>query len=116
LKFVADENVDAAIIQALQDQGHVVVGIAADHQGAADEAVLTLARDSNSILITSDKDFGDLVYRMGQASSGVILLRLAGLPRKMKGQIVAEFIRAHATEIPGSFSVLTPGLARIRRD
>jgi len=83
--------------------------------GIVDEVVLAESRNSRSVLITADKDFGELVFRRGQASTGVLLIRLLGLRPAMKAAIVSAAIRRHAQELPGAFAVLTPGNIRIRR-
>lgn len=115
MKFVADENIDRSIIEALVSQGHEVVSIASDHAGEIDDQVLGLSAHAGAVLITGDKDFGDLVYRMGRASGGVILVRLLGLTTDTKAKVVSDFVLAHGNEIAGNFCVLTPGTARIRK-
>ncbi|MBU1744766.1 MAG: DUF5615 family PIN-like protein [Proteobacteria bacterium] len=47
--------------------------------GISDDTVLELANNEGSLLLTSDKDFGDLVFRLRRLSAGVVLIRLAGL-------------------------------------
>lgn len=63
MKFVADEGVDAQIIKALRVKGHDVLYIAEFDSGIADDLVLKYANNQKRILITRDKDFGELVYR-----------------------------------------------------
>ena len=53
--------------------------------GIVDEVVLTQSRSSASVLITADKDFGELVFRRRQATTGVLLVRLSGLAPATKG-------------------------------
>ncbi|MBN1593821.1 MAG: DUF5615 family PIN-like protein, partial [Candidatus Coatesbacteria bacterium] len=43
----------------------------------SDEEVINLAADNNALVLTADKDFGDLIYRQGIKTSGVILIRLS---------------------------------------
>jgi predicted nuclease of predicted toxin-antitoxin system len=73
------------------------------------------ANARNAILVTADKDFGDLVFRQGLVHSGVVLLRFAGLANATKADIVAEVCRDRAAELVGVFSVVSPGQVRIRR-
>jgi len=80
-----------------------------------DEVVLMESRISASVLITADKDFGELVFRLRQASTGVMLVRLWGLSPAMKAGVVSEAIRQHGQELDGAFAVLSPGSIRIRR-
>lgn len=61
MRLVADESVEAYIIQALRDSGHQVFDIAEHHPGIADHEVLDMAYKRGELLRTNDKDFGDLV-------------------------------------------------------
>jgi predicted nuclease of predicted toxin-antitoxin system len=66
-------------------------------------------------LLTEDKDFGELVYRLGRVHAGVVLIRLAGLPPSSKADTVAKVLQDHAAELPGAFSVISAGAVRIRK-
>ena len=52
--------------------------------------MLQLANKETAPLITSDKDFGELVFRQHFISSGVILVRLSGLSTELKANIVSS--------------------------
>ncbi len=115
MNLVADESVDAAIVVRLRQEGHQVWAVAEMATGLADEAVLALAREHGAILITADKDFGELVFRQGRATHGVMLIRLNGLSSAAKSQMVSAAIQQHQSDLPSAFAVLTPDLLRIRR-
>jgi predicted nuclease of predicted toxin-antitoxin system len=83
--------------------------------GIADDEVLEIANERGALLLTSDKDFGELVYRQRQLTSGVILIRVAGLSPTRKAEIVTSAIGQHSEELPNAFSVVTPATVRIRR-
>lgn len=114
MNFVADEGVDAPIVTHLRDLGHTVWYVAEMSAGANDEDILALAHSENAILITADKDFGNLVYLKRQASAGVILLRLAGLTARQKVEVVAQLVNEHNYQLAGAFAVITPNRVRIR--
>ena len=114
MKFVADESVDYQIVSRLRKDGHEVIYIAETHSGASDNSVLNQAKLLQAVLLTSDKDFGDLVFRQHLVSRGILLLRIAGLPQERKAAIVAEAILKHGAAMPGAFTVLTPTTIRIR--
>jgi predicted nuclease of predicted toxin-antitoxin system len=114
MNFVADEGVDAQIVARLRQVGHQVWYVAEMSPGVPDTAVLNLANQENAILITSDKDFGDLVYRQRQVTQGVVLLRLHGLPAEQKAGLVITMIQQHGDELPKAFTVLTPQKVRVR--
>lgn len=115
MNFIADESVDKSIVEYLRKNDHFVMYIAEMEPGLSDEEVFQLANSENAILITADKDFGELVYRQKRISHGVVLIRLAGLSSSRKGQVVYAAVSNHITELMHSFTVVTPGIIRIRR-
>jgi predicted nuclease of predicted toxin-antitoxin system len=114
MNFVADEGIDAQIVMQLRQEGHSVWYVAEMSPGMPDTAVLDLANQENAILLTFDKDFGDLVYRQRHVSQGVILLRLHGLLPEKKAQLIVSMIHKHGPDLPGAFTVLTPEKVRVR--
>lgn len=82
--------------------------------GISDDVVLELANKEGVLLLTADKDFGELVFRLRRLSSGVVLSRLAGLSPTKKSDIVVFMIKKHYSEMIGSFSVITPAGLRVR--
>ena len=79
MNLVADEGVDRPVVERLRQDGHDVVYVVALSPGVADEEVLQQANARSAVLLTADKDFGELVFRQRLVHSGVVLLRLAGL-------------------------------------
>ena len=116
MNLLADESVDAPIVERLRADGHQVDYVAEMSPGVSDESVLARANSRGALLVTADKDFGELVFRLGKATPGVILLRLAGLSPRVKAGIVADALRTHGEEIEHAFSVVTPGMVRIRHE
>ncbi|MFT4092231.1 MAG: DUF5615 family PIN-like protein [Niabella sp.] len=114
MKFVADESVDAAIVHGLRDSGYEVFAIAEHSPGIEDEEVLKISNSAGCLLITQDKDFGELVYRLGKAHEGVILLRLAGLNTNKKAEITVTVIDQHKSELPFAFTVVYKDFIKIR--
>jgi predicted nuclease of predicted toxin-antitoxin system len=114
VNLVADEGVDAPIVHALRAAGFRVAYLAEVSPAAPDEYVLGLAREAESLLVTSDKDFGELVFRQGLTTAGVLLVRLHGLSLTAKVQVVVDALVRHQAEMLGAFSVVSPGLLRIR--
>jgi predicted nuclease of predicted toxin-antitoxin system len=113
--FVADENVESAIVRRLRADGLDVVWIAESEPGATDDRVLAIATAQHRVLITGDTDFGELVFRQRRSDAGVLLLRLIGLPPDHKAALVSAVIQAHGDKLPGAFAVAAPGQLRIRR-
>jgi predicted nuclease of predicted toxin-antitoxin system len=115
VNLVCDESVESQVVARLRGDGHAVVYVAELSPSITDDEVLAEANARQAPLITADKDFGELVFRQGRANSGVALIRLAGLAPDTKARSVSEVIAAHSTELAGAFTVISPGLVRIRR-
>lgn len=77
MRLLADENIPGPMVTALRDVGHDVLWIAEAMPSTDDRSVLALAAAEQRVLLTFDKDFGELAFRHGlPASSGVVLLRV----------------------------------------
>jgi len=114
VNLLADEGIDQPIVVALRQDGHDVVYIAELSPGVSDDDVLDRANDQGRVLLTADKDFGEMVFRQNRVHTGVVLIRLAGLGPQVKAETVCRVVRKHADEFIGSFSVVFSGLVRIR--
>ena len=112
---MADENVDAHIVRMLRESGHDVWYVAEASSGVSDHEILSRSADEHALLVTADKDFGDLVFRQNKATAGVLLLRLAGLSPEKKASIVKQAVQQYQDELQGAFSVLTKAILRIRK-
>ncbi|HEX3685375.1 MAG TPA: DUF5615 family PIN-like protein [Bryobacteraceae bacterium] len=115
MTFIADENIDRVIVQELRRIGHSVEHIGEFHAGMSDEEVLSLSRQRQAVLITADKDFGQLVFLHGQAYSGVMFLRLPGIAPEEKLRIVADVIAIYGSQLFGGFAVVTQSSVRLRK-
>lgn len=115
MNFVADESVDQQIVERLRQEGHAVRYIVETGPGTSDEDVLELARHEGAILLTADKDFGEMVFRQRQVTEGIIFIRLAGQSQRRKAEIVISLVKKHSEELLKAFSVITPGGIRIRK-
>ena len=76
--------------------------------------VLAQTNARHAMLLTADKDFGELVFRLNRMHGGVVLLRLAGIAPEIKAKLVSEAFQRHAQGFPQNFSVVMPGMVRIR--
>ncbi len=115
MKFVADEGVDLQIVNLLRSKNHDVIYITEFAAGSLDDVILKLANEQNRILMTRDKDFGELVYKKKMLHSGIILNRLHELESDKKANIVLEVIENFQEQLIGSFTVIQPNKIRIRR-
>ena len=116
MNFLADEGVDRQIVERLRQDGYDVLYVAEMNPSISDDEVLRRANENNALVITADKDFGEMVFHHNRlAAGGVILLRLAGLSPERKATILIKLIEARRSELPDSFSVVSPGRIRIRQ-
>ena len=79
---MADECCDAGLVSSLREDGHDVLYVLERKPGVSDDEVLIEAYNEERILVTEDKDFGELVYRLKKRSRGIILIALIK-PRAM---------------------------------
>jgi predicted nuclease of predicted toxin-antitoxin system len=114
MKFVADENIDQPVISRLRTDGHEILAVFELNPGIADDIVLGLANHEGVVLLTGDKDFGELVFRDRRYAFGIVLIRLSGLPVNDKVEIVTKVIKEHAGELAHAFTVITARNVRIR--
>ena len=113
MRFVADESCPGPVVRELIEVGHDVVVIAQVSQGATDEEVLDRALKDNRVLITEDRDFGELVYAQRRSSAGVILLRFHNSVRRTKAATVVQAVSEMGPRLQGAFTVVEPGRVRI---
>jgi predicted nuclease of predicted toxin-antitoxin system len=112
-KFIADEGFDKAIVLLVRED-YDVLYILEMMPGISDDVILEKSRDEERILLTLDKDFGELVFRLHHKHSGVILCRLEGLSEEDKCSLVKSTIDKYGNELYDSFTVIQPGNIRIR--
>jgi predicted nuclease of predicted toxin-antitoxin system len=115
VKFVADESVEGPTIIALRAAGHVVLSIAESTPGIDDEAVLRLALQEQALLVTADKDFGELVFRGYQQHCGILLIRAVEESLEENATNAVAAIERYGADLRDSFSVLTRRAIRIRK-
>ena len=114
--FLADESCDFAVVRALRPAGYDVLAIAEIAPQTQDPEVLELAVRERRVLITEDKDFGQLVYAELRELSGVILIRFPASERERLPGIILDAITELGDRLLGSFIVITPNRIRIGRD
>jgi predicted nuclease of predicted toxin-antitoxin system len=112
VRILANENVPGDAVDLLRSRGHDVSWVRIDSPGASDETILARAVREHRLLVTFDKDFGDLVFRKGStASCGVVLLRITSTSARAAAVKIAEILQSR-TDWVGFFSVADE--ARIR--
>lgn len=94
MKFVADENLGIKVPKYLATLGFDIVSVKEIAQGKPDTDILEIANSENRILITLDKDFGELVFKEKLIHSGIILLRLRDESVKNKQKVLLKKLRS----------------------
>jgi predicted nuclease of predicted toxin-antitoxin system len=114
MKFFADENVARPIIQWLRLAGHDVLSGAEAGPGEDDAVWLRRAQESERVIVTSDKDFGELIFRDRLNSHGIVLIRTQKLSlRERLARLAAVWSTVEANP-QGKFIVITEGRVRVR--
>jgi predicted nuclease of predicted toxin-antitoxin system len=114
VNFAADECCDAVLVAGLRTDGHDVWYAAESARGADDGTILQQAATDQRILLTEDKDFGELVVRLGMPAFGIVLLRMNPADSAAKLARLRAVLQTHAARLPGSFVVVDESKARFR--
>lgn len=113
MRILANENIPAAVIDALSKRGHDVKWVRIVAPGATDRTVLEVAREEKRLLITFDKDFGELAFREGlPLSCGIILLRIPAVSPEFLAERVLKSLESRI-DWTGYFSVIAPDRIRM---
>ena len=115
MKFLADEGVDKPIVDLLRYSGFDIHYILETNQGAEDDEVLKIANEEGRILLTQDKDFGELVYRLRKVHLGIILIRLGTDTAIEKAKLVNSVLLEHGEKFLNAFTVIQVNAIRIRK-
>jgi len=112
--IIADENIPLPIINALELNGIETLSIFEKYRGISDLKIVELAQNPPKIIITEDKDFGDLVFAFNQTQVSVVLLRYHYKELDQITSILLKFLKNHKIE-PYSFVVITSKNIRVRK-
>ena len=114
MRFLADENFPRPAFVALRKAGWDVFSIAEECPGVPDEDVAALCADQRRILLTFDKDFGELVFHRGlPAGSGVVLFRITPDFPEDAAEVALALVQSQP-DLAGSFCVVTRDRIRMR--
>jgi predicted nuclease of predicted toxin-antitoxin system len=114
VKFLADECCDALVVAGLRRDGHDVEFVAESARGAHDETILQRAATDERVLLTEDKDFGELVVRLGLPAYGIVLLRMNPADSAAKLARLREVLDQNASRLPHQFVVVDDAKSRFR--
>ena len=112
MRFVVDECAGPSVAAWLTSLGHEVYSVFDEKPGMDDENVLAKAASEEQILITIDKDFGEMIFRERREHKGVILLRLSDERSFNKIAVLQEVLENYSERIPGQFVTATENKIR----
>jgi predicted nuclease of predicted toxin-antitoxin system len=113
VKFIADVNVEKPLIDYLNEIGYDVTWVADYDCEMLDKDLLRLSKRERRILLTNDKDFGELIYLQKSISAGVILFRVRGQRVEEKKRLIKKLIDQHGNKLSRHFIVITEKKIRI---
>ena len=114
MRFIVDESTGSAVVESLRNAGHDVLAVSEAMPQADDPDILARARSEGRILVTNDKDFGDLVFRSGQSHHGVVLLRLHDESPINRVRVMKDLLGQYSGRLADHFTVATETSVRIR--
>ena len=115
LCLLADENIDQRLVSSLRLAGISVYSVAESSPGITDEEVMRLSENLGALILTDDKDFGEIVFRKQRSCRGIVLLRLTGVDYSRKADHVIKVIDRYGSEMIGKFVVITAERVRMRK-
>jgi predicted nuclease of predicted toxin-antitoxin system len=114
VRFLADAHISREMVAMLRDLGHDCLDSAAVPPRMPDVDVLRMAADEQRIVVTADKDFGELVFVHGIACPGVVLIRIALAEEKDRVAHLRLLWPTVLSRLPGSFVTITASAIRAR--
>lgn len=112
--ILADENIDYPVIKNLRERGFEIISILEENPSISDENVLDFSMKLGAILLTNDKDFGDLVVRQSLPHSGIILLRLKKDNLLDVSQMIVDVLNRFGENLTSQFTVIRDKDVKIR--
>jgi predicted nuclease of predicted toxin-antitoxin system len=115
VKLLVDVGVGKVVEDWLRTQGHNVLTVRDLDPHLPDEEILERAVREKRLIITMDKDFGELVHRSERQHAGVLLLRLEAADSATKVAVVQRIFEQREARLLGKFAVYRRGQLRIRK-
>jgi predicted nuclease of predicted toxin-antitoxin system len=115
LRFFVDAGVGRSVEQSLHEEGHDVKAVRDVDPCMKDEEIIRMAAWEKRIVITMDKDFGELVYHSSMRHCGVLLLRMEDAAAAKKVQIVQHILANYGDQLTDSFCVFQNNKLRIKK-
>lgn len=115
MRFLVDECTGPRVAELLREEKYEVFSVFDEAKGLEDVRILEKAFDENWILISNDKDFGELVYREQLKHRGIIFLRLEDERAVNKIKVLQQLIEHHAEKLSERFVTVTETKVRFAK-
>ena len=115
MRFLVDECTGPKVAEWLRQQGHEVFSVYDEARGIEDEEIIQKAFDEDWILITNDKDFGELVYREQRSHRGVVFLRLADERAGNKIRVLELLLKGYIDSLADQFVTVSESQVRFAK-
>jgi len=115
LKFLVDVGVGEKVEDFLYKNGYDILSVRKLNPRISDSEIINIAAKDNRIIITMDKDFGELIYNSGLIHKGILLLRTENCSGDKKAKILSEILINYSSELEENFCVFSKDRLRIRR-
>jgi len=107
MRFLVDECTGSKVARWLRGEKHEVFSVFDKSRGMTDDEVLEKAFVENWILITNDKDFGEMIFRERREHRGVVFLRLDDERAENKIEVLRQLLEKYSEKLPEEFVVAT---------
>lgn len=106
MKLLADVNIEKSVVDELKRMGYDIVWVADVDRHLDDMSILKIARQGTRIILTNDKDFGEIVFRQKLIPTGIVLFRIKGQDVKEKVKLLKKLLASHNDKIINHFVVV----------
>ncbi|MFD1872148.1 DUF5615 family PIN-like protein [Hymenobacter bucti] len=115
MKFIIDVGVGRSVEVQLAADGYEVLPVRDRDPHMADREILSWAVQEQAIVVTMDKDFGDLIWKERLPHAGVVLLRMEDATGPERADAMRRIARDFSSELPHHFTVFKNDRLRISR-
>ena len=113
IKFLADVNVEKPLVDFLSKKGFDVKWVTSIDKQMSDVRICEITNNEHRVLITNDKDFGEIVFLQKKITYGIILLRVKGQDSSEKIVLIEKLLDKYQDKIINHFVIVTKDKFRL---
>lgn len=111
--ILADENLNAQLIHDLREVGYQVLSVREQFGGIPDPSVIAMALQEKAVLITEDKDFGELVFAHKIARLTIVFLRYQKREVELVRRLLMQVVKEYTVKQGNFFVTIARGKIRV---